>query len=243
MIARGVMGRGETVLRYAELGLALFAGCVIGWWWGERPDILREFSWLATMTAFGMVGAVVAAIAVPLYQNWDRRREQRREQLKLEWALSEEVYRISSRLCEIGNALQSDPRPQSATEISYFQAQLSAAKAGTADRAGRILIDNLLREVVYLHDEVLRRNDGISNFTAAAAGFHRSPWPNSDTSKSIQRLPAHKEQALHWLERVIHSLEVAGVIVSSAFRISGKATVSFQASGEGRVQSGGSSTN
>lgn len=50
-------------MRCAELGLALFTGCVIGWWWGERPDLLRGFSWLEAMTAFGTVGAVVWAVA------------------------------------------------------------------------------------------------------------------------------------------------------------------------------------
>lgn len=49
-------------MRYAEWGLCLFAGCVIGWWWGERPDVLRQFSWLAAMTAFGTSGAVIASL-------------------------------------------------------------------------------------------------------------------------------------------------------------------------------------
>lgn len=49
-------------MRCAELVVALFAGCVIGWWWGERPDVLRGFSWLSAMTAFGTVGAVIAAL-------------------------------------------------------------------------------------------------------------------------------------------------------------------------------------
>lgn len=49
-------------MRYLELGVALFAGCVIGWLWGERPELLRSFSLLEAMTAYGTVGAVWVAL-------------------------------------------------------------------------------------------------------------------------------------------------------------------------------------
>ncbi len=61
-------------MRYAEWGLCLFAGCVAGWLWGERPDALRELAVINTMTAFGTLGTAVfsAVFAVTTYRQQRR---------------------------------------------------------------------------------------------------------------------------------------------------------------------------
>lgn len=51
-------------MRYAELGLILAIGCVAGWLWAIRPGVLAEIEWLHVMTAFGTIGATVAAVVL-----------------------------------------------------------------------------------------------------------------------------------------------------------------------------------
>lgn len=57
-------------MRWAELGLALFAGCVIGWWWGERPQIMAEINIVTVLTSIGTVLTGVGAV----YLAWRHQR-------------------------------------------------------------------------------------------------------------------------------------------------------------------------
>jgi hypothetical protein len=77
----GIMDNGK---RYAEWALVFAAGCVAGWLWAIRPGVLAEIEWLQVMTAFGTVGAVIAAVALAVYQNVIAENARRREPL---WAL------------------------------------------------------------------------------------------------------------------------------------------------------------
>ena len=52
-------------MRYAEWGLCLFAGCVAGWLFGERPEFLRGVPWLQSLTAV----ATASAVGVALWQS------------------------------------------------------------------------------------------------------------------------------------------------------------------------------
>lgn len=109
-------------MRYAELGLALFAGCVIGWLWGERPELLREFSWLSAMTAFGTVGAAVGAVSIAWWQHRIRQNERRvaathpAAKIYLPLAvMSGEVNQLDLRLAEAIQVV-----PSTATLLSYI---------------------------------------------------------------------------------------------------------------------------
>lgn len=55
------MGEGK---RCAEWALVFAAGCVAGWLWAIRPEVLAEIEWLQVMTAFGTVGAAIGAVVI-----------------------------------------------------------------------------------------------------------------------------------------------------------------------------------
>lgn len=235
-VARGDQVKPSWSEVAALAALLLFALVMAhGWPWPtqQTADAPKITDWL---TAIGTVGAVFAAILVPLFQNRDRRREQRRDKLQSEWSVAEGVYRISARLCEIANCMKKSVSPQSLTELSHLQSQLTAAKLATTDRVGHLIIDDLLYVLVCMHDESSRRASGVSQLHAAAVSLGTAKPFDDETEININRLPRLRSQSLDWLERAIANLEKVGVVSSSVFRGSGKAVVKFHASGEGRAQ-------
>ncbi|TFL13694.1 hypothetical protein CSC67_10565 [Pusillimonas caeni] len=48
-------------MRYAEWVVCIIAGCVAGWLWGERPDVLNFVSALDVLSTLGTIGAALGA--------------------------------------------------------------------------------------------------------------------------------------------------------------------------------------
>ncbi|GAA0773665.1 hypothetical protein GCM10009108_04110 [Castellaniella ginsengisoli] len=222
---------------FAVAAVAAIGGFSLGWSWRDvAPTRTAIDLALQVMIAFGTVGTAVAAVAVPLYQNWDRRREQRIAQLLTDWALSEEVHRISYRLRELGKALATSWALPSARELGDLQTQLRVAKQTTLDRMGGFLIGNLLGQVVALQEERDRRASIASSLRDAGVAREMPPPTDDAIRQIISSLEAFHEQTYHWMERVIRGFDAVGLQAPGVVKGSGKANIRMYASGDGRVE-------
>lgn len=171
-------------MRYAELGLALFAGCVIGWWWGERPEALRAISWLDAMTAFGTVGAALGAVFIA----WRTDRSRRLELRDRAWhyaalkvtALAEMRKKCSDTGFSVRSASDSDWKGKAATDIanriSAIENELNALDSLLLSKidpkVGRLIFDaslSLYRARQYA-DDLPRTKNKISPHLDKAVG-------------------------------------------------------------------------
>lgn len=216
---------------------ALIIGFSIGWAWRDVDDARATVDLaLQVMIAFGTVGAVIAAVAVPLYQNWDRRREQEHNQLLTDWALAEEMNRISARLKDIAKSLSDPSSLPSEAEIVHLQSQLGIAKQGMRDRVGRLIVDGLLSESVAIFDGANRRSALLKTAGSIGVAVFNSASRKA-TDDRARRLAALHEQTYRWMERVLAQFDAMGIPAPGVVKGSGEASIGVSASGEGRTQS------
>lgn len=214
---------------------ALLAGFVLGWCWRDRTGALANVSILSAMTAFGTVGTAVAAVAVPLYQNWDRRREQAIQSVQSEWDLSEEVHRMSAMTRQMTNALKDSWDAPSVVEINHLEAQLNIAKQSIADRLGRMLIGDLLYLLVDLQNEARRRQTLGLSIDGMAVGIKGKPGDDEVAQTLAQRGEACYSSSFRWMERVMTRFDALGMSAPGVIKASVRAKSRFNAVGEGRV--------
>lgn len=137
-------------MRWAELGLALFAGCVIGWLWGERPDLLRGFSWLGAMTAFGTVGAVLVAIWATRADSIRRIGERRRLHSVFRWILMVDAIRAQVKLEELSEIVQKFVELKPGEELTD---EFRSYALDLADSLVTPSLDKHIESLVYLHHD------------------------------------------------------------------------------------------
>ena len=94
-------------------------GVLVGFAFATKADVLAEAKWWDLMTAFGTVGAVVAAVVIPIWQRAHHRRDLDRQEWLAEYSalnatktLVERFKRIAERdsLFAMGTALESIQR-------------------------------------------------------------------------------------------------------------------------------------
>lgn len=205
-------------------------GIVVGWSWRDISPS-ADLGVVANMLAgVGALAAATAAVIVPIYQSHGRRREQQEQQLMADRLVSEEVYRASYRLTEIAELARVKFDVPPVVELGHLQTQLNAAKHATADRAGRIIIEDLSYHAARLLDEASKRSSG--KYVRPIS--QTKPTLDTDVQRTIERLPALRDQAFDWMDRVVTLLEQRGKIRSSIVRGGGKASMAMHASGEGR---------
>ena len=86
------------------------------------------------------MGASLAAVLVPLYQNDDRRREQREQQLLTDWTVSKEAYRVSSRLWKVGESVRTSfEAPPSLESVIRAKEATAPILGPVAGAAGAVL--------------------------------------------------------------------------------------------------------
>lgn len=236
MLKAQIFGDWRLQVFWVAIALACgLGGVTIGWLLRDiYPSI--DIGIAANMLAgVGSLAAASAAVIVPMRQNDERRREQREQQLMADRLVSEEVYRASFRLTEIAESVRDKFDVPPIIELSHLQTQLIAAKQTTTDRAGRIIIEDLAYHAARLLDEADKRNSGrrIRTFSQTV------PQLEGDVQRAVQALPALRDQAFDWMERVVTLLEQQGKIRSTIVRGEGKSTVTMHATGEGRLESNG----
>jgi len=213
---------------------ALITATILGglWEWG----VVTGAKWWEVMTAFGTVGAVGVAVAFPLWQSAKQARELRLSRLHADWAIAEEAYRISWRLGVIGKDLQKSIDLLPTVELGYLQAQLESAKKMVTARLGRLLIDDLLRNLVVIRNwshQVERSREKAQRLNPA---FRIVSGVREDVLLSFERIGALYEQTVHWMVIILEEYKALGVEAPGAVYSEGKASVQLRAVGKGRVE-------
>lgn len=210
-----------------------FAVMLHGWPWpsGQGADSPKITDWL---TSFGTIGATLLAATVPLYQNWDRRRERTIQQLSSEWNISEEVYRISTRLIGIAENIKVGKLPRSNNELLFLRSHLETAKQSVQDRFGRRVIEDLLRDSLALTDIYEYRFSTFALNTQAEIVEHvRSTKALHDITESLETL---SKSASTWMKNVLSKFDRLGEQAPGVVKASGDAMLETRTSAEGRIQ-------
>lgn len=161
-------------MKHAQLcigaGLMLL-GAWMGMAFSTVTDATAAAKWWDLMTAFGTVGAAVAAVAVPLYQNWDRRRELDRDRAIGEFALAQAVQQTSYALLELARRWKKGGTlPKPAILASYVQ-QLGQLKTGLSGTLRIYVAGQLFEVATLLHAEADDRHKGKPNVRPVVAGL------------------------------------------------------------------------
>nr|WP_313036790.1 hypothetical protein [Achromobacter ruhlandii] len=96
------------------------------------------------VAAMGTLAAVVVALAVPLWQSWDRRREQAREEAVAEWVALQGALRLFD---EVRNCLDTWAGDGKVPSPQYIQAlidDLKAAKSNVKSPAGGVVFNEFV---------------------------------------------------------------------------------------------------
>ena len=104
---------------------------------------IGPINWEA-LSAVGTLGAVVVALAVPLWQNWDRRREQERAGALTEWAVIQEVHRLMGDVRAAIGDWHSDGRPPASEHVHALINDLLSVKDSITSPVGSQLLHGVL---------------------------------------------------------------------------------------------------
>lgn len=133
---------------FAGAGVAL-VGIFVGFALGTEADASAKANWWDLMTAFGTVGASMAAVVIPIWQNFDRRREANQNAVKADWFLANEAIHAIVRLRLCLHELTQNWALKNGFQIQEKGAVLAALKARCIDDQGVILI---ARAIQIAHD-------------------------------------------------------------------------------------------
>lgn len=201
-------------------------GFVLGWCWRDRPSSLASVSFLNVMTAVGTVGATVAAVTVPLYQNWDRRREQRLNQLLADWAIAEEIHRVSGRLRDIAQLLRTARATPPLAKVQHLYAQLEIAKQGATDRLGRLIIGDLLDFAATVQAEIEQRLETKGTMMGDMTSLARL---RTGLSTELERVDQLHEGTFRCMERILAQFKRMNAVPPFFVMGSGTASMSLDA--------------
>ncbi|QKQ53277.1 hypothetical protein [Achromobacter xylosoxidans] len=202
------------------------AGFVLGWCWRDRPGVLASVSFLNVMTAVGTVGATVAAVAVPMYQNWDRRREQRLNQLLADWAIAEEVHRVSGRVRDIAGRLQDIRNTPPLATVQHLYAQLEIAKQGATERLGRLIIADLLDFTNTVQAEIEQRLESKGTMMGDMTSLARL---KNGLSTELERADQLHQSTYRCMERILVQFKKMNAVPPFFVMGSGTANMSLNA--------------
>lgn len=100
-------------------------GLALGFALATKVDMSAEAKWWDLMTAFGTVGAAMFAVAVPLWQNFERRKDDKAAVVKRNWAVAHTCYQICGQLQALLEQWEAGDRPSS-SEFSLLHTRLIA---------------------------------------------------------------------------------------------------------------------
>lgn len=205
---------------------ALIAGFVFGWCWRDRSGVLASVSLLSVMTAVGTVGATVVAVAVPMYQNWERKREQRLNQLLAEWAIAEEVHRLSAKIRDTAKSLLNNQTVPSLVKVQHLYSQLEIAKQGTVDRFGVLIIGDLLQ----LTNVVYAEGESRLNSRQVGPAMGLSAWGRLQDGlrQELDRADQLHESTYRWMQRILVQFEQLKVVPPFIVKGEGSASMSLE---------------
>lgn len=210
----------------------LLSGMVVSYW---KTGKVYGGQWWEAMTAFGTVGSVIAAIAIPFWQYAKQLKELRLTQLHTNWALAEETHRLSGRLCFLGRVFQDCSGALPQTELNHLHAQLETAKQTTSDRFGRLLVDELLHHVTALRSLAAQRDNAHERARRDGLAIHLGRRGGEEARFIFERIEELHQQTYNWMSMVLKGFRDLGVDAPGAVYGEGAASVRMHASGDGSV--------
>jgi len=207
--------------------IALASGFLLGWLWGTKPAGLADTDWLAVMTAVGTVGATVAAVAVPMYQNWERRREQRVNDLLVQWAIAEEVHRLSAKVRDAAESLFCLQTVPSLVGVQHLYSQLEISKQRTLDRFGALIIGDLLQLTTIILAEGERRVNMSRNAMTMSIGA--GARLQGGLRSELERADQLHESTYRWMDRILFQLKQLNFVPPFLVKGEGTAAMSLEA--------------
>ncbi|WP_175189767.1 hypothetical protein [Achromobacter dolens] len=96
------------------------------------------------VAAMGTLAAVVVALAVPLWQSWDRRREQAREEAVAEWVALQGALRLFEEVRNCLDTWAGDGKVPSPQHIQALIDDLKAAKSNVKSPAGGVVFNEFV---------------------------------------------------------------------------------------------------
>lgn len=214
------------------ISAALLSGMVVSYW---KTDKVYGGQWWEAMTAFGTVGSVIAAIAIPFWQYAKQLKELRLVQLHTNWALAEETHRLSGRLCFLERVFQDSRGAFPQTELNHLHAQLETAKQTTSDRFGRLLVDELLHHVTALRALASQRAEALERARHGGTAIHLGKRGSEEADFIFGRIKELHQQTYNWMNMVLKGFRDLGVDAPGAVYGEGAASVRMHASGDGSV--------
>lgn len=190
------MGYGREWRRGLVCGLV--AGVVAGWIWttiGGWVVATEAKHWWDIATAFGTVGAAVAAVCVPIWQNWIRRREKEQAEVLEEWAVVQDAIRLIGSLRELVIRWAASGEVPPASHFRTLNNDLSVVRSRTINHFGGLIVADVMK--------------AASDIENAAAQSEKSPstlMQGLDGRYMLMDVDAYLKsrysQALVWMDSV-----------------------------------------
>lgn len=214
------------------VGAALaIGGMLVGFAFATQADVTAEAKWWDLMTAFGTVGAVVAAIGVPLWQNADRLREQATRALVQDWTLAHVAYQCAGRIYELLIEWSASERPSSSV-FSALHARVSLLQ----DRAGSVLAATIVTDLASISSALEGEAKKIESRNANNANRPQSSQPRMlvqdfsgeqfrDYLEETERI---KRSCETWQMRVLADAKRQGIEIPGVVRGEGTADLALR---------------
>ncbi|MFF7060740.1 hypothetical protein ACFY89_29025 [Achromobacter spanius] len=133
---------------YVGAGLTLIGVC-FGFAIATNSDAVAEAKWWDLMTAFGTVGAVIVALAVPVSERLARERTARKHRIVQDWANARDVTLCIGELkamCQ-PSGLPAMMRPVPIENLEMARIKLDSTASRNLDPIGAAVIARCLEEV------------------------------------------------------------------------------------------------
>lgn len=221
------------------VGAALaIGGMLVGFAFATQAGVTAEAKWWDLMTAFGTVGAVVAAIGVPLWQNSDRLREQAARALMQDWTLAHVAYQCAGRIYALLIEWNASERPSSSV-FSALHARVSLLQ----DRAGSVFAATVITDLSSISSALEGEAKKIENRNAINA----SRPPSSQLRMLVQDFPGEqfrgyleeaeriKRNCEIWQMRVLTDVKRQGIKIPGVVRGEGTAELTLRGEAVGGV--------
>ena len=226
---------GALYMKWMLVGAALaIVGVLVGFAFATQIDMQARAKWWDLMTAFGTVGAVVVALAVPLWQNWDRRREQKAVEMEGNWIAAHTVHRTTHRIRALLDRWDKRELPSS-LELSALDTRLHSLQDRVVGLGAATIVSDLASIASELAG-VAKKIENANSIRAARRdrymeGATFGPGLSTPQMLSyIERTEDLQKRCTNWMSRILAEADRAGVTLPGVVRVStGEAAAELKA--------------
>lgn len=135
-------------MKWMIVGAALgIGGMLLGFAFATKMDVLAEAKWWDLMTAFGTVGAVVVAIAIPMSERIARDRKENKGRVVQDWANARDVQLCIGQMKELCAVRREDFHGPRVVDVDVVRVRLESIASRNHDPLGADVVARVLDEV------------------------------------------------------------------------------------------------